>query len=170
MGKIVQIFDSVLEKISRWGLISSLFVILGLAVLSIVLRWFGQSLMWLEPLTRHIVFLSAFLGGSLATSKGIHIKVDLLTHFVEASPLKVLHWLHRNLVTLFCFITTAALTKAAYQFYLVEKEFGTEAFLNIHSSKMVAIIPIGMGLISLRFLNKLLLELMEGDPLGPHRV
>jgi TRAP-type C4-dicarboxylate transport system permease small subunit len=170
MEKIILSFDGILEKISRWGLISSLFFILGFAVLSIILRWLGSSPLWLEPLIRHVVFLSAFLGGSLATSKGVHIKVDLLTHVVENSRSKVIHWLHRNLVALFCFITTTILMKASWDFYLVEKEFGAPAFLEIHSAYLVGIIPVGMGLIALRFLNRLIIGLIQGDSREHNRI
>lgn len=170
MEKIIQVFDDILEKISRWGIILCLYVILSFAVLSIVLRWMGMSPSWLEPMIRHVVFLSAFLGGSLATSKNVHIKVDLLTKVVEASSSKILHWLHRNLVALFCLVVTIVLTKASYDFFLVEKEFGNEAFLGLHSSWLVGIIPAGMGLISLRFLNQLILGLMKGDAREHHRV
>jgi TRAP-type C4-dicarboxylate transport system permease small subunit len=168
--KIILAFDNVLEKISRYGIIISLFVILGFAVLSIVLRWMGLSPSWIEPLIRHMVFLSAFLGGSLATSKNVHIKVDLLTKVVEASSSKVLHWLHRNLVSFFCLVTTLVLMKAAYDFYLVEKEFGAPAFLGIHSAYLVGIIPVGVGLIALRFLNQFLLGIVQGDAREHHRL
>lgn len=170
MGKFIQIFDGALEKFSRWGIVSSFFTILSLAVLSIVLRWMGKSPLWLEPLVRHLVFLSAFLGGSLATSKGVHIKVDILTHLVEGSKSKALHWFHRNIISLFCLITTVILTKAAWDFFLVEKEFGAPSFLSIHSAYLVGIIPFGMGLIALRFLNQLLLGLFFGESREPHRV
>lgn len=170
MEKIVQMFDDILEKFSRWGIIFCLYVILGFAVLSIVLRWLGMSPSWIEPMIRHVVFLSAFLGGSLATSKNVHIKVDLLTKVVEASSSKILHWLHRNLVAVFCLVVTLVLTKSSYDFFLVEKEFGNAAFLGLHSSVLVAIIPFGMGLISLRFLNQLILGLIKGDAREHHRV
>lgn len=117
--------------------------------------------MWIEPLVRHLVFISAFLGGSLATSKGVHIKIDILTHLLERSSSRVLHWLHRNLIAIFCLIVTMALVKASYDFYLVEKEFGAPAFLNIHSSWLVGIVPMGMGLIALRFFNRLILGLLQ---------
>lgn len=170
MWKIIHAFDDGLEKLSRWGIIGGLYGILGLAVISIVLRWMGLSPSWIEPLIRHLVFLSAFLGGSLATSKNVHIKVDLLTKAVEASSSKVLHWLHQNLVAGFCLVTTVVLTKASYDFFNVEREFGTEAFLHIHSSYLVGIIPFGMGLIALRFFNQLVLGLMKGDPREHDRV
>ena len=163
MRKAVAAFDNILEKISRWGIVASLFSILGLAVMGIVLRWLGQSLMWLEPLTRHLVFLSAFLGGSLATSQNVHIRVDLLTKLIEKSSSKALKWMHHNFVALFCLVTCVALTKASCDFFVVEKEFGAPAFLDIHSSYLVGIIPFGMGLISLRFFNQLLLGLFPKE-------
>ena len=163
MIKFIEGFDNILEKISRWGLVSSFFVLMGLAVTSILLRWMGMSPPWIDPLTRHLVFLSAFLGGSLATSKGVHIRVDLLTKAVEASSSKVLHWMHRNLVAFFCFVVCFYLFKASWDFFMVEREFGAPAFLNIHSMFLVGIIPFGMGLITLRFFNLLFLGLIHGE-------
>lgn len=170
MKRAILIFDNILERFSRLGLISILFLILILAVSSILLRWIGLSPLWLEPFIRHLVFLSAFLGGSIATSKGVHIKVDLLTHFVEKSPSKIFYWLNKNLVTCFCFLTSVILTKASWDFYLVEKEFGASAFLKIHSSYLVGIIPFGMLLISLRFFNRFIIGLIEGDNRGTNRI
>lgn len=160
--KVFAAFDEILDKISRWGLITCLFLILGLAVFAIVLRWFGSSLMWIEPLVRHLVFLAAFLGGSLATSKNVHIKVDLLTKLVEMSHSKVLHWIHKNLISLFCLVVCLVLMKSGWDFYQVEKEFGAPGFMHIHSAYLVAIIPFGMGLIALRFFNQLMIGLVHG--------
>lgn len=160
--KLFVTFDEILDQISRYGLVGCLFTILGLAVLSIVLRWLGSSLMWIEPLIRHLVFLSAFLGGSMATSKHVHIKVDLLTKLIELSRSKVIHWIHKNLVTLFCFLVCLVLAKSGWDFYLVEKEFGAPGFLHIHSANLVAIIPFGMGLITLRFFNQLMIGIVHG--------
>jgi TRAP-type C4-dicarboxylate transport system permease small subunit len=154
-------FDIELERISRYGLVGCLFTILGLAVLSIVMRWLGSSLMWIEPLIRHLVFLSAFFGGSIATSKNVHIKVDLLTKLIELTHSKVIHWIHKNLISLFCFGVCLILAKSGWDFYLVEKEFGAPGFLHIHSSVLVGIIPFGMGLITLRFFNQLMIGIID---------
>lgn len=155
-------FDEYLEKFSRIGLISCLLLILGLSVLAIILRWMGSSLMWIEPLVRHLVFLSAFMGGSIATSKNVHIKVDLLTKLVEMTHSRVLLWIHKNLVSIFCLIVCLFLLKAGWDFYLVEKEFGAPGFLHIHSAYLVGIIPFGIGLITLRFFNQLMIGLVHG--------
>jgi TRAP-type C4-dicarboxylate transport system permease small subunit len=170
MEKIICAFDDMLEKLSRWGIIACLYVILSFAVLSIVLRWLGIAPPWIEPMIRHIVFLSAFFGGSLATSKNVHIKVDVLTKIVENSTSKILHWFHRNFVSLFCLLVTSVLMKSSFDFFLVEKEFGSQAFLGIHSSWLVGIIPFGMGLITLRFFNQLILGIIKGDASEHHRV
>lgn len=170
MVKFFRLFDEVLERFSRYGIILCLFVILGLAVTSIVLRWLGMSVMWIEPLVRHAVFLSAFFGGSLATSKNVHIRVDVLTKLIENANSKVLKWFHHNLVSLFCFLTCLILMKAGYDFFMVEKEFGAPAFLEIHSSYLVGIIPFGLGLIALRFLNQLIFGIFNGALSDSHRL
>ncbi len=167
--RLIRIFDDILERLSRWGLISCLLMILSLAVMAIFFRWGGKSFMWLEPLVRHLVFLSAFLGGSLATSKNVHIKVDILTKLVEMSSSRFIRWLHRNMITLFCCLTMLVLLKSSYEFYLSEKEFGSPAFLHIHSSYLVAIIPFGVGLILLRFINQLILGI-NGEQRDTHHV
>lgn len=168
--KVVSVFDDILDKLSRYGLIACLLIILGLSVVAIVFRWLGTSIMWIDPLVRHLVFLGAFLGGSIATSKHVHIRVDLLTKLVEMSRSKVVHWVHRNLISLFCFLVCVGLMKSGWDFYLVEKEFGAPGFLNIHSALWVFIIPFGMGLITLRFFNQLLIGLFEGESREPHRL
>jgi TRAP-type C4-dicarboxylate transport system permease small subunit len=168
MTKLIAVFDEGLEKLSRYGIIACLFGILVFAVFSIVLRWLGQSLMWIEPLVRHLVFLSAFFGGSLATSKNVHIRIDLLTKLIENSNSKFLKWLHHNLISLFSFLTCLVLMKAAWDFYLVEREYGAVGFLEIHSSTWVGIIPFGVGLISLRFFNQLIFGLLNGAKRESH--
>lgn len=168
--KAIQSFDQFLEKLSRTGLIAAFFIMLVLSVLAIVFRWVGQSVLWIEPVVRHLVFLSAFLGGSLATSKNVHINVDVLTKLLEKSKSGLLHWIVRNLVRLFCLITCLALCKAGWDFFISEKEFGAPAFLGIHSAYLVGIIFAGMLLISLRYLNKLLIGLINGEAIESHRL
>ena len=160
--KLFATFDELLDKFSRYGLVTCLFTILSLAVFAIVLRWFGSSMMWIEPLIRHLVFLSAFLGGSLATGKNVHINVDLLTKLIELSHSRIIHWLHKNLVSMFCLVVCLALVKSGWDFYLVEKEFGAVGFLQLHSSTLVGIIPFGMSLIALRFFNQFMIGLVHG--------
>lgn len=170
MIRTIKGFDYFLEVMSRWGLITNFISIIFLAVLSIFLRWVGKTPLWIEPLIRHLVFLCAFLGGSLATSKGVHIKIDLVNHLIERSNYKILNLLHKNLVDVFCLVTMLFLTQASWDFFQMEKEFGSPAFLDIHSSYLVFIVPFGLGLITLRYFNRLIINIIHGDNIGSNRL
>lgn len=155
INNIIDGFVFYLLAICLWGM-------LILSVLGIVLRWFDVAFLWLEPMVRHLVFFSAFLGGALATGKGNHIRIDLATKILEKKNPKIQKWLDR-LIDLICIVACLALLKAGYDFALVELEFGKEAFLGIHSGVLVFIIPIGMGLIALRFLLNFLMSFSKAE-------
>lgn len=145
-------FDHYVEKVIEWFLVATLLSVMVFSVLTIVLRWFQINLQWVEPLTRHLVFLSAFLGGAVATKKGNHIGIDILGKYLEA---KQWHGLLKNIqryIALVGFVTLIILTKASYDFMLVEKAFGGEAFFGLHSGDLVMIIPLGFLLIAYRFI------------------
>ncbi len=155
---MIKKLDNILDRIAFYAIVSSIFLMLGLTVLNIVLRWFNTSILWIDPFVRHLVFLSAFLGGVLATGQGNHIRVDIASKIFEnlGKP-KLKIWVER-LVTLITIIATVLLTKAGYDFAKIELEFGKEAFMGIHSGFLAGIIPVGMGMIGLRFIFQLLLS------------
>jgi TRAP-type C4-dicarboxylate transport system permease small subunit len=159
--------DTLLDKISFYGIVTAVLLMLSLTVLNIILRWFNTSILWIDPLVRHLVFLSAFLGGSLATGKDNHIRIDLASKALEnlnKPGLKL--WIER-FVYIVTLIALILLTKAGIDFTKMELEFGKEVFLGLHSGLMAAIIPFGMGLIGLRYFLRLLLTFTkEGVPLN----
>ena len=112
----------------------SLGAMISLTLINILLRWFGATILWIEPLTRQLVFLSAFLGGAIATGSRSHIAIDLAGRLLDGVGLKGLKGVLDRLLVLFCFVAVVWLSYAAYQLYLVELEFGKIEFLGIHSS------------------------------------
>lgn len=165
---MIKKIDNFIDKIAFYGIVVSVLFMLGLTVLNIVLRWFNTSILWIDPFVRHLVFLSAFLGGVLATGKDSHIRIDLATKLCEKleSPNLSL-WLSRT-VSLITMIATVLLAIAGYDFYKVELQYGKEAFLGIHSGFLVGIIPVGMGLISLRYFLKILLSFTKEEKESAH--
>lgn len=161
--KFIKGIDQFLESLSRGGLILGFGAILLLSVLSIVLRWMGESLLWIDPLTRHLVFCCAFFGGSLATSAGVHIRIDLASKILEQFKSSHLKFFHRLILLGFSLIVCLVLTKASWDFYLSEKEYGSPDFLGIHSSVLVGIIFVGVGLIAFRFFNRILILIFAGE-------
>lgn len=168
--KFIRAFDNILESLSQGGLILGFASILILSVGSIVLRWLGSSLLWIDPLTRHLVFCCAFFGGSLATKAGVHIRIDVVSKLIERVDSPKLSYVYQLLLLLFSFVVCSVLTLASWEFYLSEKEFGSPDFLGIHSSMLVGIIFIGTGLIALRFLNQIALAIFSGDKIEHARL
>lgn len=154
--------DKYIDKFTFYLLAICLWGMLFFSVFSIILRWFDTAFMWTEPLVRHLVFFSAFLGGALATGKGNHIRIDLATKVLEKKSPSFKKWLER-IIDLVCTIACVLLLEAGYNFALVELEYGKEAFLGIHSGVLVFIIPVGMGLIALRFLLNFLISFTKAE-------
>lgn len=166
--KLFRSFDDLLETLSRRALFLGFGAILFLSVGSIFLRWFGSSLLWVDPLTRHLVFACAFLGGSLATKAGVHIRIDLVSKLISRIESATMGRIYRVLILGFSFAVCVVLTKASWDFFLSEKEYGSPDFLGIHSSYLVGIIFVGTGLIALRFFNQIIFALFSGEDLEHH--
>ena len=136
-------------------------MMLGLTLLNIVLRWCGSSLLWAEPLVRHLVFVCAFLGGALATGSGHHIRIDLISRILESRGYQTLGRVVEIVVSLFAVLVLGWLIYAGYSLVQIEFQFGKPSFLDIHSGFLVAIIPVGLALIGIRYLFLLVKHLMK---------
>jgi TRAP-type C4-dicarboxylate transport system permease small subunit len=156
MIKFFTKIDSLLEKSCYYLLIVSIFVMLFISVLTIVLRWFGITYLWFDPLARHLVFLCAFLGGSLAVKKDNHIRIDLTAKILESKGLVKTERAFFYITNTVCSFGCLWLSKSAYDLFVSELEYGKEVFLGIHSSALIGIIPIGFIVISYRFFYKLI--------------
>ena len=152
--KILGMIDKGIDKGSGHLLVVCVFSMLSLSVLGIVLRWFSITFLWFEPLIRHLVFLSTFLGGVLATGRGTHIGIDIISKYLESSGRTQMIRGIKIIISLASFLTLIWLTKASIGFVKVELQYGKNVFLGIHSGFLVAIIPFGFSLISFRFFYK----------------
>lgn len=150
--------DTAIEKSAAYLLVLCVALMLGFSVFAIVLRWFETSLLWMEPFVRHLVFLSTFLGGVIATGRGTHIAIDVLARKIEQSGSLWLKHLNERVLNLASSLGLAWLVSASWDFTLVELEFGREVFWGIHSGVLVGIIPFGLALISYRFFYRFLLS------------
>lgn len=158
--RLVSRIDQVYGRLTNYSLVVCTMIVLLLSVLVIVLRWFNTTLFWYDPLVRHLVFLLAFLGGIKASAMGTHISIDLLSRNLQNS----LHvgWAkaHKIFLALVSIIILAWLIYAGVAFTQIEFAYGRAVFFNIHSAYLVAIIPVGFGLIAFQFLLVLLKELL----------
>lgn len=151
---MIKRFDRVLSKISRYGLIFSVSMMLVLTCLNILLRWFNYNLPWIDPVVRHLVFMSAFLGAISATGDNNHIKIDILSTLYKEKFPRLFLYLEYSL-SIICMLTCFLMAISGYQFFEVEREFGKTVFLGLHSSVLVLIIPFGFILLGLRFFTNI---------------
>jgi TRAP-type C4-dicarboxylate transport system permease small subunit len=156
--KAIKLLDKALEKLTTYLLVASVLLMLSLSSLSIVARWFQSNITWIDPFVRHLVFLSAFLGGIIATGQGTHIGIDVIGKFVESKGWHSLRSIISKVIMFSSMLVLCWLIKSGIDFTKVELEFGKIEFFGIHSGFLVMIIPIGMGLLLLRFLTVFILS------------
>ena len=147
--RVLRWFDTIIEKISSVMLIAAISGIFLLSLAGMASRWLQLSPIWIDPLIRHLLYLSTFLAGILITGKGKHLSIDLMNKYFERSPRgqRIL----KRLVSAISGLASIWLVKAGFDFLISEMEFGRASFLGIHSSVWAAVIPIGFGLMAYRF-------------------
>lgn len=161
--KYIFLIDKYIEKIVSILLIIVVFSMLFFSVFSIVMRYWSISLIWIEPFIRHLVFLSAFLGGVMATGKKCHLVIDVFgTILKKKSNIKFSLIIDRTTYLISIF-TLLWISWASYRFMIVEFEYGREIFWGIHSGFLVGIIPCGFLLITYRFFTLLCLSFHDAE-------
>lgn len=130
------------------GLIAVL--VLAMVVLAgaqIVLRnFFETGLEWADPLLRAMVLWAAMLGALAAARDDKHIGLDVLAHFVHGKARRAM-----RVITLL-FAAAISATMAWYGYGLVQLDFGgTNTIAGVPTWLVEAIIPLGFGLLALRF-------------------
>ncbi len=147
--KILRAIDAAIARLAGWILVLVLSVMVVMAFGQVLLRnVFGTSIVWGDILLRHLVLWVGFLGATIATGEGRHIKVELLTKFVPPKAQKILG----ILAALFSAVICALLLQASIVFIDIGIDPGSTLILNIPTTYFVVIIPIGFGLMAFRFL------------------
>ena len=77
--QITQKLSEASEKTVSYTLIVMMAVMTATIIIQVFLRYiFSYSLSWSEEVARYLMIWVAFLGGSLALKKGLHIGVELM--------------------------------------------------------------------------------------------
>ena len=137
-----------IHRLEDAALVSALLTMLFLALLQIALRNFmGSGFLWAETFLRILVLWIAMLGAMVATRENNHINIDALARFV---PSHMQRWF--NLVTgLFAAAICGVAGWYAIELVLFEYEDKTIAFGIVPNWVCQLILPVGFGVMSLRF-------------------
>jgi len=158
--------DDLLARIEGWLITLLLWLMVLLTFLQIGLRslytyghleWANAMLGqidWSGPFTRLLVLWLTFLGASLLTKEGSHIRIDLTSSFLPE------RWLPFREVVLasICVLITALMVKVCMDYIQMEISFGGTSLFNLPSWIGQIILPAGFGLLSFRFLMKAIQE------------
>jgi len=120
-----------------------------LATLQIVLRnvW-SMGLSWADPALRVAVLWMTLLGAMAATRDGNHIQIDILTRFLSERLTK-----YARLITdLFSAFICGLLSWHGGRFAYFEWQDGSILFASVPAWVCELIIPLGFGVMALRFL------------------
>lgn len=122
---------------------------IGLAATQIALRnVFDTGIAWSDPLLRVTVMWVGLLGAMVATRQNEHISIDILTRHLSgrAAPAA------RAVSALFAGVVCATLSWHGARFVRLDWEAGTIAFAEVPAWLCELIIPIGFGVMAMRFL------------------
>ncbi len=157
--KIVRIVLSGLGWLEEAFLCILLTGMIVLACLQIILRFSsGGGFLWIDPFLRYAVPWVGLFGAAVATKRGRHISIDLVSYLV---PQKAIPWLHL-FIHLVSSLVTVALTYAGVAFVQNEIAFGGEGtVLGIPVWGWNVVFPIAFGLMALRFLSAAFTELLN---------
>lgn len=132
------------------GLLAALLgSLLLLSVAQIVLRVaFDAGLPWAEPVSRAGVLFLALLGALGATRSGKHIAIDALPRFLPPRPRRVVWAISQVAAAVACL----ALAWLGWGMVGMEREAPVPFVAGIPSWVPMLVIPVGFGLMGLRFL------------------
>ncbi|PKL95992.1 MAG: TRAP transporter small permease [Gammaproteobacteria bacterium HGW-Gammaproteobacteria-8] len=139
----------------EYGLLSALLLaVVGIGLVQIGMRNLADtSLPWADPAMRAAVLWIAMLAGVLAAGSAQHIRIDaLLSHL----PAAIRPWIDR-VVLLATALICVALAVASIDIVRLEFEIGDLAFATVPRWAVLAIIPVGFGLMAFRFVYRALL-------------
>jgi len=141
-----------LHRLEDTLLVFSLLAMLLIALGQIVLRnGFDSGVLWAESFSRVLVLWVAILGAMVATRENNHISIDAVSRYLPT------HWqIYLSAVTSVVAAIICAIV-AWYSFVFVRFEYVDEtlAFAQVPNWVCQSILPIGFGVMSLRFLAQI---------------
>ena len=138
-----------LRRLEDGILVSLLILMIGMAAGQVVLRnFFDSGLYWSDSLVRVAVLWVALVGAMVASRDDSHIRIDLVSRLVSPA---YKHWVER-LTRLFTFIVLCLFTWGSGNFVYYEYVDEAIAFGDVPAWILEIIMPIGGGVMAVRYL------------------
>jgi TRAP-type C4-dicarboxylate transport system permease small subunit len=166
---ILHLIDFALARLEKWLIVLFLSLMLFFSFAQVMLRglythahlqWANDWMAhigWSEPFARLLVLWLAFIGASLVTGDGKHIKIDLSSSLIPN------RWSSfRDLVlSVACLAVCAVMFKVCLGYVALERSYGGAMFLQVPNWIGQLILPAGFGTMFFRFFLKALESTLE---------
>ncbi|MDX1810530.1 MAG: TRAP transporter small permease subunit [Gammaproteobacteria bacterium] len=150
----VQLIIKRLHLLEGLLLVILLVTMILLAVIQVFIRnVFDTGMVWSEAAVRVMVLWITFLGAMVASCKGQHISIDLVSHYLPKTAQRRIQPLISVLTAVICF--TASYIGLRY--VLMEYDDGGVAFAGIPAWCCELIIPVGFLVLAMRYLFSIFL-------------
>ena len=151
-------FLFVLHRLEDGVLIMALLTMLGVALVQIVLRnVFDTGITWADPFVRVLILWVTMLGAMAATREQSHITIDAVSRYLGDVPQRFA----RAVTALFAGAICATATWYTWEYLQFEREDGTIAVGVVPVWICQLILPIGFGVMSVRFVISAFLKRVE---------
>ena len=138
-----------LRRLEDSILVALLTLMIGMAASQVVLRnFFDSGLYWSDSLVRVAVLWVALVGAMVASRDDSHIRIDLVSRLVAQT---YQHWVQR-LTRLFTFAVLCLFTWGSGHFVYYEYLDQAIAFGDVPAWVLEIIMPIGGGVMAIRYL------------------
>lgn len=157
---VLKKMNAYVAQAESWILVVIVLVMVVLSFAQVVLRnVFDQGILWGDVFLRHLVLWVGFIGASIATQEEKHINIDVFNRFMKGKS----KYYAQALVNIFAAVVSYLLMRAAWTFVMEEKEYATMLFGDIPAWYFQIIIPIGFGLMTIRFIINCIQKFMDSS-------
>jgi TRAP-type C4-dicarboxylate transport system permease small subunit len=143
------------------GLLGAMIILAGWQIF--LRNALDAGLGWGDPLLRVMVLWLGILGALAATRDDNHITIDVLSRFLPARSKNLAH----AVTDLFSAAVCAVIAYHAGRFVVMEFEDSTVAFAAVPTWVCESIIPLGFGVMAVRFAAMFLERLQPPPRAGP---
>jgi len=141
-------FFARLHRFEDWLLTLFVVALIVLAGLQIVLRnVFDGGFTWADPVLRMLVLWSAMLGAMIAARDDQHIGLDFIHRLVDGVKLRIARVIALGFAAVLC----GAMAWYSWGLVQLDREGGTEGVVGIPAWVLELVLPIGFGLMAVRF-------------------
>ena len=142
-------FTRALRLVESGLLVALLSAMIGVAAFQVVARnLFDAGLLWGDGLVRVLVLWVTLLGAMVASRNDEHIRMDVVTRFADERWNRLL----RRLTSTFTVTVCALFAYHSARFVWLDYQDGVTAFAGVPAWICEAIMPVGAGVMALRYL------------------